>query len=202
MKYSLPPFNEKEQREFFEQKINDFSMSLFNIKIIGIIISTLLNILYLYLCFKKRSTFAIIFYLFIIYSTIVMITTKIFNLKEKGEIKEESISESNKNKIIKELIGFIRYTWDSIKKAFSFKDKLYTIRIIIEVFLLIKILPILGAKFILFIVLNIIVLYAPLDKKCPHFLFQFRMSFRQIIEGILGILLCLIPLNEKKTKKD
>ena len=82
MKYSLPPFNEKEQREFFEQKILDFSVSLFKNKIIGIIISTILNVLYLHICFQKRSTTAIIFYLFLAYSTIIMIMTKIFNLKE------------------------------------------------------------------------------------------------------------------------
>ena len=82
MKYSLPPFNEKEQREFFEQKILDFSMSLFKNKIIGIIISTILNVLYLYICFQKRSITAIIFYLLIVYSTIIMIMTKILNLKE------------------------------------------------------------------------------------------------------------------------
>jgi hypothetical protein len=82
MKYSLPPFNEKEQREYFEQKIHDFSISLFKNKIIGIIISTILNALNLYICFQKRSTIAIIFYLFLAYSTIIMIMTKIFNLKE------------------------------------------------------------------------------------------------------------------------
>ena len=82
MKYSLPPFNEKEQREYFEQKIHDFSISLFKNKIIGIIISTILNVLYLYICFQKRSITAIIFYLLIVYSTIIMIMTKIFNLKE------------------------------------------------------------------------------------------------------------------------
>ena len=83
MKYSLPPFNEKEQREFFEQKIKDFSMSLFSDKIIGIIISTLINILFLYLCFKGRSTFAIILYLFLVYSTIIiMVMTKVDNSKE------------------------------------------------------------------------------------------------------------------------
>ena len=123
-----------------------------------------------------------------------------FYFKGNREIKEESISESNKNKIIKELIEFVTYTWDTIKKAFSFKDKLYTIRIFIEVLLLLKILPILGGKIIVFIILNIIILYYPLESKCPYFLFKFRMSFRQIIEGILGLILCLIPFNEKKEK--
>ena len=82
MKYSLPPFNEKEQREFFEQKIKDFSMSLFTIKIIGIIISALTNILFLYLCIKGRSTLTIIFYLILVYSTVIIVMTKIANLKE------------------------------------------------------------------------------------------------------------------------
>jgi hypothetical protein len=89
---------------------------------------------------------------------------------------------------------------NTIKKTFSFKDKLYTIRVFIEAFLLLTILPILGGKIIVFIILNIIILYAPLDQKCPHFLFKFRMSFRQIIEGILGLVVCLIPFNEKKAK--
>ena len=89
---------------------------------------------------------------------------------------------------------------NTIKKTFSFKDKLYTIRVFIEAYLLFKILPILGGKIIIFIFLNIINLYAPLDQICPHFLFKFRMSFRQIIEGILGILICLVPFDDKKTK--
>ena len=82
MKYSLPPFNEKEQREFFEQKIIDFSMSLFKVKIIGIIISILINILFLYLCFKGRNTFTIILYLFLVYSTIIIAMTKAVNSKK------------------------------------------------------------------------------------------------------------------------
>jgi hypothetical protein len=65
---------------------------------------------------------------------------------------------------------------------------------------LFKILPFLGGKIILFIFLNIIILYYPLETKCPYFLFKFRMSFRQIIEGILGLVVCLIPFNEKKAK--
>ncbi len=59
-----------------------------------------------------------------------------------------------------------------------------------------------GDRFILLIVLNIFVFYAPLNKKCPHFLFISRMYIKQIIEGCFGIIDCLIPrYEEEKPKK-
>ena len=45
MKYSLPPFNEREKRIFLEERILDFSSILFRIPVIGLIISVILNIL-------------------------------------------------------------------------------------------------------------------------------------------------------------
>ena len=59
-----------------------------------------------------------------------------------------------------------------------------------------------GDRFILFAILNIFIFYAPINKKYPHFLFTFRMYIKQIIEGIIGILECLIPRYEgDKLKK-
>ena len=48
MKYSLPPFNEKEKREFFEQKILDFSENLFSAPFFGFLLSLIFNMIYLY----------------------------------------------------------------------------------------------------------------------------------------------------------
>ena len=53
--------------------------------------------------------------------------------------------------------------------------------------------------------MNLILFYAPLDKQYPHFFFKIRMSLRQIIEGIIGLLYCLLSNlikddNEKKKK--
>ena len=56
-----------------------------------------------------------------------------------------------------------------------------------------KITSSLNDKFIILLILNIVVLYAPLEKNCPHFLFKCRMTFRQIIEGAIGTLDCVIP---------
>ncbi len=52
-----------------------------------------------------------------------------------------------------------------------------------------------------FIHLQIISTRAILDKKYPHFLFMFRMSIKQIIEGIIVVLICIIPNYEKKEKE-
>ena len=60
-----------------------------------------------------------------------------------------------------------------------------------------------GDRFILLLVLNIFIFYAPINKKFPHFIFITRMSIKQIIEGTVGILECLIPrYKEQKPKKN
>ena len=56
-----------------------------------------------------------------------------------------------------------------------------------------KILSIFKDKFLILVVLNTIILYEPLEKNFPHFLFKIRINFRQIIEGIISLLDCLIP---------
>ena len=47
MKYSLPPFNQREKRMFLEERILDISSVLFYIPIMGLIISVVSNILLL-----------------------------------------------------------------------------------------------------------------------------------------------------------
>ena len=83
MKYSIPPFNEKEHREYFEQKILDFSTILFRDPKLGLGLGTILNLLYLYSYFKKRSVIFIILYLFLSYLIISILLVKLFNLKRK-----------------------------------------------------------------------------------------------------------------------
>ena len=66
-----------------------------------------------------------------------------------------------------------------------------------------KLFSIIGDRFTLFVILNIFIFYAPIDKKFPHFLFISRMYIKQTIEGIVGILECLVPRYEEiKQKKN
>ena len=56
-----------------------------------------------------------------------------------------------------------------------------------------KIFKLIGDRLIFFIVLNIFVFYAPIEKKFPQFLFKCRMYMKQSYEAALGILECFIP---------
>ena len=95
------------------------------------------------------------------------------------------------------------YFKNFIKKTISLEDKLYTFRVLIEFYLLMKITSFLTDKCILFFILNIILFYAPLEKNFPHFVFKSKMTVTQIIEGVIVLITCLIPRYEepKKEKK-
>ena len=65
-----------------------------------------------------------------------------------------------------------------------------------------KACSLIGDRLILLVILNVFIFYAPINKKFPNFLFVSRMYIKQIIEGTLGILECLIPrYEEEKVKK-
>ena len=84
----------------------------------------------------------------------------------------------------------------------NFEDPFLTIKTLSYIYLLMKVLSWIGDRFILFIFLNIFVFYAPINKKFPNFLFVSRMSIKQVIEGAIGIVECLIPrYEEEKIKK-
>ena len=90
-----------------------------------------------------------------------------------------------------------------IKNTISCEDKFYTFITLLQVYILMKITSILNDKFILYLLLNIVILYAPIEKKCPNFLFKCRITLKQIIEGVIGLLECLIPKYvEEKNKQN
>ena len=80
MKYSLHPFNEKEKREFFEQKILDFSTDLFRNPKLGLSLAVALNLLYIYAYFKSKSVISIMLYLFLAYLVLSIVLSKLFDL--------------------------------------------------------------------------------------------------------------------------
>ena len=56
-----------------------------------------------------------------------------------------------------EIIFFVKYFLNFIIKTLSFKNKLYTIRVIIEAFILIILSLFIKIKFFLFVILNLII---------------------------------------------
>ena len=47
---------------------------------------------------------------------------------------------------------------------------------------------------------NMLIFYAPIYNRYPKFLFRIRMFIKEIIEGILVVLSCLIPFGSKSSK--
>ena len=91
---------------------------------------------------------------------------------------------------------------ERFRKFLSLEDPVFTVKSLVYIYLLYKITNLFGDRFILLIVLNVFLFYAPIDKKFPHFLFYSRMYIKQVIEGTIGILECFIPrFEEDKAKK-
>ena len=116
--------------------------------------------------------------------------------EENAPKSEEKLDES-----FKDFYASLSYFKNYIKKTISFEDKLYTVRVIIELYLLMKITSIFNDKFFLFIATNICLFYSPLDKKYPYFVLKIRMSVKQIIEGVIVLILCLVPKYEEEQKE-
>ena len=88
-----------------------------------------------------------------------------------------------------------------MKKTISLEDKINTSSLLIELFLLMKITSYFSDQMILLIFSIWCIFYSIIDKKFPHFLFMYRMSIKQIIEGIIVVIVCIIPNFEKSDKE-
>ena len=104
----------------------------------------------------------------------------IFRVK-KNEFEKDDICEKEK------VLGF------PLNNIISLEDPVLTLKTLIYFYLTMKIASLIGDRIILFVILNIFIFYSLIEKRCPHFLFIYRTYIKQIIEGSLGILECLIP---------
>jgi len=208
MKFDLPPFNEKVPHNFFEQTILDFSSDLFKNPYLGYTLAFLLNILYIYTYCKSKSCISIIIYLFLTYllSSIILSQLAQFTRKDKKEvkkdIKDEAISDEKLKVVFKEVHASIEYFKNFLKKTISLEDKLHTFRTLIELYLLMKVTSFLNDKIILILVSNIIIFYAIIEEKYPYFVLKSRMAVRQVIEGVIVLILCVIPRYEEEKKEN
>ena len=80
-------------------------------------------------------------------------------------------------------------------------EPFYSLTVFIELYILWKISAIFNDKLIVLIAGNIIIFYSFLDEKYPKFLFRCRMFVKEIIEGILGFIMALIPKYEENKKE-
>ena len=84
------------------------------------------------------------------------------------------------------------------QKIIEFKDPYYSIKMLIILYIISKIVNLFNEKFLAWIILNLLIFYGPIEKKYPYFLFKSRMFVQQIFEGIIGIICCIIPSYDQK----
>ena len=65
-----------------------------------------------------------------------------------------------------------------------------------------KISSIFNDKFFLLLSTNICLFYAPLDKKYPNFILKIRMAVKQVIEGIIVFIICIVPKYEEELDEE
>jgi len=115
--------------------------------------------------------------------------------KFNKEIQEDQKIKNN-------LFRSYSYLFNKVKKIIVFEDYKYSIKELVILYVIMKVINLINDKFLLLIIMNIIIFYAPIDNICDHFLFKIKMGFVQIFEGIIGLLECLIPrYEEPKIKK-
>ena len=174
-----------------EQHFSQFSKEIFKNAIFGYIIGIYLNFVYIYNWRKNKNIFSILIILYINYLLIKIILGMLYKLEENKEHKTYNYE-----------IEIKRYR-ERFRKIIRLEDPSSTIRTFIYIYLLLLLSRLLGDKFILLLILNILIFYTPINNKFPNFIFNTIMTLKQTIEGILGILESFIPryIDKKELNK-
>ena len=112
--------------------------------------------------------------------------------KQYSKINKDIDNEQTKQYLYHSYLK--RYNY--MKEIITFKDVKRSIKELLKMFIIMKIINIINDKLLLLIVVNIIIFYSPLENKSDHFLFKGKMAVKQFCEGIVGLIECLIPRYE------
>ena len=176
-----------------EQTFSKFSREIFKFPIFGILCGLYLNFVYIYNWKKNKNIFSLMLILYINYLIIEIILKNILKIEEVKE--NEDYKKINMELEIKKRREIFR-------KIISLEDPGSTMRSFIYTYLCLIISRLLGDKFIIFFILNILIFYAPINNKFPNFIFNTIMFIKQTIESIFGIIECFIPRYVEKKEKN
>ena len=174
-----------------EPYFSQFSKEIFKNAIFGYVIGIYLNFVYIYNWRKNKNIFSLLIILYINYLLIKIILGRLFKLEENKEHKTYNYESEMK-----------RYR-ERFRKIISLEDPSSTIRTFVYIYSCLLLSILLGDKFILLLILNILIFYTPINNKFPLFIFNTIMTLKQTIEGVLGILESFIPryIDKKELNK-
>ena len=174
-----------------EPYLSQFSKEIFKNMIFGYVIGIYLNFVYIYNWRKNKNIFSLLIILYINYLLIKIILGRLFKLEENKEHKIYNYESEMK-----------RYR-ERFRKIISLEEPSSTIRTFVYIYSCLLLSLLLGDKFILLLILNILIFYTPINNKFPNFIFNTIMTLKQTIEGVLGILESFIPryIDKKELNK-
>lgn len=180
-----------------KEAILGISEKIWQNKLLGIIITITSNILFIYEWRKKAGFFYLCLFFLFYYLLITLILRKIV-FQEVKKIEEEK----EEDKLVKDDFAlYIKKRKDTlvnfIRDVTSWEEPSFTVVVLIEVFIFMKIFYFVGDKFICLLLLNFVIFYHPIEHKKPYFAYCLFMEAYQIIQGIVGICECLIPRYEE-----
>ena len=121
-----------------------------------------------------------------------------FNSYRKLNETDTNINKANTSIIVdflKTIGAILKNTW----RIIIFDNLLYTLTALIEIFLFYKLSKRINWIIFTMVLGNMLIFYAPIYNRYPKFLFRIRMFIKEIIEGVLVVLSCLIPGGSKSS---
>lgn len=167
----------------------------------GIIVTIAANVIF-FTFFKGANLFSLLANLFLVFIAVQVVRKMLLSkeqIEQSKEMKEQKMKERHEK--MKNVIEGVKKTIDEIT---SLQDCSKTIRFTLAVYGILKFLSLFPLFFIFWVLLNLILLYAPINKFYPNFIFRGFIAVKQILEGIFGVVECLIPkyVEEPKEKKE
>ena len=188
MSSNVPPIAKSDRANYLDIKVLEISSELFENPLFGFGITAITNILYIYVWYKKKTVFSILTFLLLFYIIVRIIQKKILGLNRNTKTNEEGL----KTELLKVYLQISTY----VVSIVSLENYVYTCTELAKLYTFCIIINLFNDKFLLLILLNIVMLYSQIEKKCNHFVFKGRMAVKQIIEGVIGVVACFIPKYE------
>ena len=70
-----------------------------------------------------------------------------------------------------------------------------------DIYSLVSVFNYVSDKLILLIIMDIIIFYFPIESRTDHFLFKIYMAIKQTYQGIIELIIVIIPKYEKNKEK-
>ena len=114
----------------------------------------------------------------------------------------EADCKIDENKLKDSLFKSYSYVQEKLNKITNVEDIYFCGKTLLKFYVFCNILNLFNDKLILFIIMNIIIFYAPIENKSEHFLFKIKMAVKQTLEGIIGLVIAFIPKYEPPKNKE